>query len=875
MPPVPTFRPEIIEARRLLAEGRSNIWQQHEAGSPGFQVCTRMTDLIDRVVLMLYRAALESESNPTLESLMTLVPHGGFGRRDLAPYSDVDLMLLVEPGSEQRLRDFVRRFTQSIYDVGLDLGWSLRTVAETRVLAHHDATILTSLTEARYLAGGLQRFTTFVRQFQRSTQQRSAALLAAIQQAREEEQRQYGETVYLLQPNIKRSRGGLRDIQLVRWIGFARYGMNDWDRLEQAGYLPQADRRKLRGAHEYLLRLRNELHFHAGKAQDLLDKREQLRLAERFGHPGNEHQLPVEQFMRDYIEHTSDVSYVVSNLLSNATQRNGVGTLTELLLSHRVGADLRVGPRQIGATKRGLRTVPNSLAEILRLMDLSNRYRNRIDHRTWQAIRERMIHGPQLEYTPVAIERFLSLLSEPGRLGTLLRRLHELRVLEKLIPPMAHARCLMQFNDYHKYTVDEHSIRAVECATQFLDNPDTVGQVYRSLKQKRTLHLALLLHDLGKGFPEDHSEVGERLAEETARHLGLPDDETETIKLLVRKHLLMSDLAQRRNIDDESVVVQLAVEVESPEQLKMLYVLTCADLAAVGPGVLTSWKQDLLKRLYFHTLEQLAGDPAASPDVRLVRRRADLRQLIGKPDAWWETQINALPLPILSKSKVSDIASRLSQLRDLPRDEVRAWGRFLPERQALEYMVGAHEDAHVGIFHRLTGALTSQGLRILSAEINTLPDQLVLDSFYVEDLDFSGEPPADRIAAVTEALVQVLLSPVEKPPTFRRTWAAQQDSAALEAVRCPTRVRVDNSTSERFTILDIFCHDRMGLLYTITHTIFQLHLSVHFAKIGTHLDQVVDVFYVIDEQGNKITDPRRIELIRQRLLEAIDQLRQP
>lgn len=833
-----------------------------------------MTDLIDRVVLLLYRAALSLESDQQLESLMTLVPHGGFGRRDIAPYSDVDLMLLIEPGAEQRLRDFVRRFTQSLYDVGLDLGWSLRTAAEARHLAHQDSTILTSLMEARYLAGGLQRFTAFVRQFKHQALQRSLALLTGIQRAREEEQRQYGETVYLLQPNIKRSRGGLRDIQLVRWIGFARYGISDMDRLEQAGFLPQADRRKLRAAHEYLLRLRNELHFHAGKAQDLLDKREQLRLAERFGHAGNEHQLPVEQFMRDYIEHTSDVSYVVANLLSNATQRTGVGTLTELLLSHRVGTDLRVGPRQIGATKRGLRTVPNSLAEILRLMDLSNRYRNRIDHRTWQAIRERMIHGPQLEFSPAAIERFLSLLSEPGRLGSLLRRLHELRVLEKLIPPMAHARCLMQFNDYHKYTVDEHSIRAVECATRFLDDQDTVGQVYRSLRHKRTLHLALLLHDLGKGYPEDHSEVGGRLADETARHLGLPAEETETIKFLVRKHLLMSDLAQRRNIDDESVVVQLAVEVESPEQLKMLYVLTCADLAAVGPGVLTSWKRDLLNRLYFRTLEQLAGDPAASPDTRLVRRRTELRQLVSQPDDWWQTQIDALPSAILNKSQLPDLVSHLSQLRNLPRAEVRAWGRFLPERQAMEYMVGAHEDAHLGIFHRLTGALTSLGMRILSAEINTLPDQLVLDSFYVEDLDFSGEPPAERIESVTAALVQVLQGPVDKPPTFRRTWAARQPSASLEAVRLPTRVRVDNDTSERFTILDIFCHDQIGLLYTITQTIFQLKLSVHFAKIGTHLDQVVDVFYVIDERGQKITDPQRIEVIRRRLLEAIESIRQ-
>jgi len=868
----PTFRPVVVEARQELAEGREQLRAQHDAGSPGFQVCARLTDLLDSVLLRLFRAALEEDGDPELESLVTLAPHGGYGRRDMAPYSDVDLMMLAEPGVEARLRTFVRRFTQSIYDAGLDLGFSLRTTDQACSLAMQDATVFTSLVESRFLAGSVKRYTQFAKRFRRQTLRRSPALVAAIEQARNGEQRQYGETVYLLQPNVKRSRGALRDVQLVRWLGFARWGVTELDQLERSGVVPREDRRKLRNAHEFLLRLRNELHFHSGKAQDVLDKGEQLRIAARNGHLGDEVQLPVEQFMRTYFEHTSDVSYAVAHLLSTARQRGGWHHLAELMFSHRAEGGLRVGFRHIGATPQRIEQLCSNLDEIMRLMDLSNRYKNHIDYRTWQAIRERMIGGPRLDFSPAAVERFLSLLSEPGRLGSLLRRLHELRVLEKLVPPMAHARCLVQFNDYHKYTVDEHSIRAVECATGFLHDNGTLGDAYRSIRQKRTLHLALLMHDLGKGFPDDHSELGARLAEQTGRHLGLPDDEVETIKFLVLKHLVMSDLAQRRDIGDESIVVQFAVDVESAERLRMLYVLTCADLAAVGPGVLTTWKLDLVTQLYERALEQLAGEPHAGANRHADRRRKELQKLVTADDPWWADQIASLPDNYVAHSAPAELVDQLRQLKEMPRREALAWGRYLPERCAVEYTIGAYEDAHAGIFHRLTGALSSLGLKILSAEIHTLPDQVVLDRFYVEDLDFTMPPPDTRIADVTEALTRVLQESTDKPPTFRRLWSSATRSPDLDAVRLPSQVRIDNNTSERFTILDVFAHDRIGLLYTISRTIFELDLSVHLAKIGTHLDQVVDVFYVSDQYGRKVVDPRRLDEIRRRLLGAIQSL---
>jgi len=874
MSPGPNFRPVINEAREKLAEGRAKLRAQHDRGSPGIQVCARLTDLLDSVLLDLYHDALGLEQTP-IEPLITLVPHGGYGRRDVAPYSDVDLMLLHVRGAENTIQPFVRRFTQSIYDAGLDLGFSTRTPRQACSLALQDPTIFTSLVESRFLGGSVQLFTHFFNKFRSNARRQSASLINRIEAARHEERQQYGETVYLLRPNIKRSRGGLRDLQLIRWIGFARYGEAEYKSLERASVLHKEDRQRLRDAREFLLRLRNELHFHAGKSQDQLDKEEQVRLAEKYEFPAHDGVLPVENFMRRYIEHTSDVRYVTTNILSQAKQRLTLPSVLGPLFSHRVGNDFRVGTRHISATRKGLIKVCDNLEEILRLMDLSNRYNNRIDQPTWRAIRHSMISRPQIEMSPRAAELFLSLLSQPPRLASLLRRLHELRALEKLIPAVAHARHLMQFNEYHKYTVDEHSIRAVEAATDFQDQDTPLGRAYGRIRNKRTLHLALLIHDLGKGFDEDHSEVGLRLAAETAKHLGLPKHETEVLCFLVHKHLRMSHLAQRRNIHDDTVVAEFAFEVGSLEVLRMMYVLTCADLTAVGPGVLNSWKLDLITQLYERTSEHLAGESVTGSGGSNPQIRGQIRAMIAKePDLpWWHAQIKALPRTYLADTPTATIINQLRQLRDLAPTSALAWGRYIPESRVVEYTIGAHESITSGIFHKLTGALTSKGLRILSADIHPLTGQLVLDRFIVNDLDYAGEPPTTRLEEVNQTLVAALCSTEDSPPTFRRLWSADVATAHVDSVTTlPVQVRVDNSTSDQYTILDIFAHDQIGLLYTITRTIYQLGLSVHVAKIGTYLDQVVDVFYVTDRRGAKILDDDQIGDIQQTIRDALEAL---
>lgn len=875
----PNFRESLILARKRLLAGRQEIKEQHGSGSGGIQISTRLADLFDSVVQFLFEAALTDlwpTGHEEVRAQLALVAHAGYGRRDVAPYSDVDLMILYAPKAQEPAFALASRLLHDLSDVRLDLGQSVRTPTEACQLAAQDVATCTSLMEARFLTGREDLYTTFLDKFQRRTRARHRSLFKAIEHARLVERLQYGETVYLLEPNIKRSRGGLRDLQLLRWLGSARYGTTDFDALHLLGALGERDLCIVRDATEFLLRLRNELHFYANKSNDILDRSEQLRLAPLYGYEGTSGILPVEQFMREYFRHTSGVQSIVGNFIVSARPSRALNNVLGTIFSHQLERDYRVTPKQIAATEGALAKLQTDLGEVLRLCGLANMHDKRIAPATWDAVRAAV---PHLEggVNGQISKQFLALLSQSTRLGELLRQLHDLGVLEKIIPDFAHARCLLQFNEYHKFTVDEHCILAVERATEFITDPGIVGRVYQGIKQKRILHLALLIHDLGKGFVEDHSEVGLRIAEQTAQRLRLPLREAETLKFLVHKHLLMSHLAFRRDTSDDQLVVRFAVEVGSPEVLDMLFVLTAADFAAVGPGVWNSWKAEVVTDLYTRTMQRLAGDAGAFDSAeRLETRRAAVRAcLAGETELeWFDRQIDATPHGYVFSAPPERIAAELCDLRSLCAGDVHAAGRFLPESQTVEYVVGTHEQITPGVFHKLTGALASQGLQILSAEINTLADGLVLDRFYVSDPDFSDEPPRHRLEQVAIALAESLQSPRGSTPCFRRVWrsAASRERAALG--RLPTQVRIDNSTSDRLTIIDIFTSDRMGLLFTIARALFEMNLSVSVAKIGTYLDQVVDVFYVTDQEGQKITDEHRLQEIPARLLEAINSLGQ-
>lgn len=909
-----SLRSNVLAAKQRLAEGHEELRRRHQAGCSGVELCAALSDQRDAVLSDLTAAALHDlgEAGPNgLWSAIAMVAHGGYGRRDVAPYSDVDLMILHTPNVAQRVRCLAERLLRDVFDVGLCLGHSVRTPEVACRLACADPIICTSLVESRLLGGSETLFAHYQRRFRREVHRRARRLMAAIRKDRSDERYRYGETVFLLEPNVKRSWGTLRDIQLIRWIGCVRYGAADPRELHRLGKLGEGDLNAVLQANEFLLQLRNELHFHARHGADVLDRAEQLRIAELHGYTAQPGLLPVEQFMRDYFRHTSAVSRIGSRFSANAQSHDRLARLVTLLFGHRVEDGIHVGPAGVLATRYGVQLLHGDLAAIMRLVDLANLYDEPIAVSTSEAIRREALQLPEASPTAEACRHFISLLSHPARLGPLLRELHEAELLERFIPEFRHARGLLQFNQYHKYTIDEHCLRAVEFATELQSDTGPVGRVYRSLTRKHVLHLALLIHDLGKGHLEDHRELGAKIAVDVARRLGLPTHEAQALRFLVHKHMLMNHLAFRRDTADEQLAVQFAVQVGSPDLLQMLYVMTAADLGAVGPGVWDGWKTEVVTDLYHRTMQHLAGEsPETTIDDLLEQRRGAVRTCLGarKDEPWFAEHVNSLPAAYFHATSPQQAAADLQLLQGLSRSKsplpsetnrnksplspetdlkksplplgegqgegladsaVSVSSQFQPDTEVIQFTVATSERLTPGIFHKLTGALTSHGLEIRTAQIHTLPDGLVLDRFLVHDPDGSGEPRPERLEQVTRSLVQALTHPSGRPPEFRRTWQmGGQRRVRVSSV--PTRVNVDNSTSEGFTIIDIFTHDRTGLLYCITRTLFELGLSVGRAKIGTFLDQVVDVFYVTDQDDRKIKDDGRLEEIRRRLLEVVE-----
>lgn len=868
MPSRVQFNERILVERERLERVREELRALHDNGLTGLDTCARLTSLVDEVVLRLFDAAIDDSGRQDADKLrarVCLVAHGGYGRRHLAPFSDVDIMVLYSGKEDAQVAKLAKHFMQDMFDVGLDLGHSVRTPEQAWRLAKSDVRILTSLVESRYLTGDEPLYQRFHSGFAQLAQKQFSRFYSAIRQTRRDERRQFGDTVYLLEPNVKRSRGSLRDLHLLRWMAFGKFSVADPEELHRRNALSKEDLRRLTNAREFLMRLRNELHFHANQARDVLHRSEQLRVAERFGYAGREGVLPVEEFMSEYFRHTSNIRYLVSRFVESVRPRPTLPDVFSPIFSHRIEGDYVVGRAEISATAQGVAKLKGDLDEVLRLADLANLYDKRIAHSSWVAI-HRASPRYSDDVSPRVAQRFLSLMGQPPRLGELLRRLHELHVLEKIAPAFRHARCLLQFNNYHKYTVDEHCLRAVEAATELVEDPSPLGQAYREIKQKHILHLALLLHDLGKGFPEDHSIVGRRIATETAQRLRMPARETEELIFLVENHLVMSHLAFRRDTSDERIVLRFAQDVGSPELLRMLYALTCADLAAVGPGVLNSWKTEVLTDLYARTMRHLADDSPLEEleSLEAIRSRVKAELPEGERFEDNKEKLASLPDSLLRGVAPERIAETLARLKQLGETQVVVVGQYLAKSHATQYLVGGRLAASQGMFYKAAGALTAQRLAILSADLNAMPDGLVIGSFTVEDSDFAAHPPEERIDGVCRSVSAALQ--MDRPPTFKQIWG-EKDANPLGDT--PTKVLIDNTTSDEYTIVDVFTFDRRGLLYAIARELDRLGLVIGAAKIGTSLDQVVDVFYVTDTAGQKILDPERLESIRRQLLETI------
>ena len=871
------YTPSIVQ---VLDEHRALVARRVMAGASGAETLAAMTEFVDGLIIGRYREAMRQGGDEMTTIGMQqccLMALGGYGRRELAPQSDIDLMFLYQAGTGKAVESLIRAVLHPLWDCGFQVGHSVRTIADSIELAETDVTVKTSMMEARFLAGSADLFQEFHRKYWRKIVSKNSDLY--LDQKLEERRREYqkfGETVYLLEPNVKKSKGGLRDLHLLQWAGMARFQAPTIRELSDRGILSRADSLALTEAREFLWRVRALLHVHAGAPQEILTFDEQVWLAQHFGYHDQPHLLAVEQFMQQYYQHTMGLHERCMRFVERCRSVPFWQRLSRFLPAPRVDEYFVVRGSLLSVADEHRNKVLDSPALLLRLFDLARAKKLTIVPPLIEDIHRHVDQVPADAYCTAEVSNgFLRILAGPGTTATL-EAMHRAHLLEKLVPAMCTVRGLMQFNQYHKYTVDEHSLLAVGRAEALGQDSGVLGEVYRGIKRKDILHLAVLMHDLGKGQEEDHSDVGKRLSEEVAVRLGFDEQETRTLSFLVHRHLLMAHTAFRRDPNDEKVVLPFAREVGTPEVLKKLLALTAADIAAVGPGVLTKWKESLLIELYTRTMPEVSGDrdEQGAPErwskvVEDVSRHMSQAGHGESDHAWIDAQLKQFPERYVYGTGGARIAAHLTAVRRLHRGDVVIETDFNRELGVCEYSVITHDDLTPGIFSKIAGVMAGSGVQILDAQILTRADGIIVDTFQVTDPDYQGEPPVERRQTVGDRIAAVLKGWEHVDDVLRR-GARLKLTKPLPKAPEATEVRIDNETSDSCTIIDVFADDRQGLLHVITNAIFQLGLSIHAARISTRLDQVADVFYVTDQAGRKVRDHTQLERVRTGIEQAIE-----
>ena len=875
-----------------LAGKRKALRQRLMEGASGADVMTALTEFVDGLLIGRYRDAMRQAGEAAQiagDRHCCLVAVGGYGYRELAPYSDIDVMFLFREEAKEAAPALFSEVLHHLWDLGFQVGHSMRTIEDCIELAGQDLTIRTAMMSARFMTGSPHLFQEFNRRYMKEVVGRKVG--SFIEQKVEERRREYekfGQTVYLLEPNVKKSKGGLRDFHLLRWAGMARYQAATLQDLADRGFLSRQDCLSLTEARNFLWRIRAFLHLEAGRAEEILSFDEQVRLATLYGFFNQPHLLGVEQFMQQYYRHTMGLHESLLRFVDRCLAVPSKRRPSRSLPTDMVDGCFAVSGRQLTVPSELRAKVLNGPDLLLRLFEIARSRRLKIDTGLLDEIHSHMDSVSNEAFkTPEVSRAFLKILAGPGPVAPTLEAMHRVHLLEKVVPVFAVLRGLMQFNQYHKYTVDDHTLLAVAKAEEYALDPGLLGEVYQEIRRKDLLHLAVLLHDLGKGRKEDHCEVGKVIAEETAARLGCDEHETGMLVFLVHKHLLMSNTAFRRDPYDDKVLLPFAEEVKTPEVLRMLLILTLADIAAVGPGVLNKWKQSLLVQLYLRTLPRLSGEQEKTVGPEYIKQLASdvAREFtdtkLGGLD-WIESQLSQFPVRYLHGTPPKRIAAHLGAVGRLKPGDVLVEETFDEGLGMSEYTVITYDSLTPGIFSKMAGAMAAEGLDILDAQITTREDGIVVNTFQASDPDYAGIPPEDRRASVAETIIRVLKDEETVEQLMSRK-TRMHTGHRLPTIRHATEVQTDNGICDRFTIIDVFADDTQGLLYVITRAIFRLGLSVHAARISTGLDddiqlslrtvgrhQVVDVFYVTDEQGAKIEDPARLETIRSTIKQDVD-----
>jgi [protein-PII] uridylyltransferase len=874
LPPRATHSQAIEQARARLEEGRAKILERHRAGAGGQEVVRAISALTDDVISALFQAIC-AEAGAT-DAPLSLVATGGYGRRELSPRSDIDLLaLLPDDRTQNRAQadQIAEKLHRAIWDLGLEAGYAARTLEQCVQLAREDHTIRTALLDGRIVAGDASLF----RGLERATvteleARRVEEFIAEKLEEYTERRKRYGGSVWLLEPHLKQGKGGLRDLQAALWIARVRHKVAGLGEAGERGLLPAREVAAARAARDLLWRFRNELHYTTGRRDDRLTFDNQRKLAQALGYgddPGGE--LGVEKLMRDAFIALLEISRASDALID----RCAVEDAPKPLIGRRapkpspIDAAFKIWNGRVTVNDREV--FARRPADLIRLYSVAETYALPVySYARDLLVQELHRLAPQLAADREAHFEFWQLLVREGSDGSTLLPLHELGVIGALFPEVERLRARAQHSVYHVYTVDTHTVFALARMMRLRSGAlaevePELTRIARAQQRPLVLMLGLLFHDLGKGLGPDHSSRGGELVRAYAQRIGLDPADAHDVEWLVLAHLKMSMISQRRDLEDAALIESFAREVETAERLEMLYLLTYADMASVSAENWTTWKAHLLATLYEKThatlLAKGLGEPvhAQSVEQRRERLAGQVAPLAGEQAAAVADFVKALPERYLTIAR-PETAARHLKLWTAARKT--GFAGELHRSQVGEADLTLLANDRPGLLALFTAALAANGFDILGAEVNSLEGGIALDSFVVREAG-GGAPTQTRWEAARADLLR-LLSGAEDPHKLVQKRLRRAAWASSGAPSVETKVRVDDVSSEAMTILDVFAQDRPGLLHTIADALHKTGVSIEVARIATEGNRATDAFYLRDVSSarspgstGKISDPSR------------------
>lgn len=908
--PVPAFTSESSPAERLaackayLATESERIYQRHRAGEPGVKVAQALAGRMDRLLQPLFIAALDSWRREHGEppSPVCLIALGGYGRSELSPLSDVDVMFLY-PANAKNLGKFQEHLSNGIlyplWDLRLKIGHSTRTLNEVFTEAGRDIRTKTSLLESRLVAGSESLYETFAETYRKHyLTDDPKAYIAARLGDQASRRAQNGDTVFMQEPDIKNGVGGLRDYQNALWMARVRLGISQMNELEQQKYLQPDELRAFQRAYTFLLRVRNELHYMSKHPTDVLNLETQPRLAANLGYDQKALLARVEAFMQDYYGHAQAI-YRISKIIEQrlaltiATGPGIVGSLKNLLLARRADRTKRLDGFLLRGRELAAET-PNVFKEdpvrLIRVFRHCQQLNCTPDVDLAALIRASLkLITKKVLVSEDATLSFRTILEDVGRVHPALALMHELGVLGKYVPEFAPLTCLVQHEYYHRYTADIHTLSAIKELDAIFTGAEPIAESYRAELHKTAnpalLYLILLLHDIGKGEGiQGHAEAGVTMAAPVLERLQVDPASRETVNFIIKNHLMMARFWQKHDLDDPQTSATFAELVVEPDQLRYLYVHTYCDARGTAAGLWNGYKNSLHRRLFDTTLERLTlGDKVETrlrERIEMTRQTLIAQTIPGISPDEITAHFNLLPERYFIQTDAPEITLHIQMVNRLLHSISAAdsLGTLRPVIEWKDDINRSYTTVHVvtwdraGLFYKLAGAFSVAGLSILSAKITTRSDHIAIDTFHIVEPGrgvVQNQKAMDTFArTVEEALVNNKdLLPDIAAQAKKFAEASRYTAAAASELPAsfPPTVEVYHELSLNRIIVEVQAHDQIGLLYRLVKTISDHGFDTTFARINTERSVAIDTFYIEPNKPEEPADPAKLHTLRDAL----------